>query len=1571
MNIIAKKLMGGGGKTLSFLLGAMIVLCSAQSLWAEDEIVDLGGQTVSKSASDFSAAYKDKIIKNGTVNFSNSPSDSTAGKYTIGNGATVNFAAGPGFNGDWDWNIVDGGVLHQTLKSNGRTLLPYHYGNSKFTLDNGTFITDDGSSSTGAVALNFAMFWNNSSAAKGKDSSVVVVIKNGSTLSVPNGKLRISGGREKESEANNPAKTVKVDFVVTNSTINVKDQIYIGSNISNSKWVTDTANSYVRVVFGPGADITCNNIYAYKSLVPDTEVLFDGATIHKAGGDTNFIGQNAGLSGDIYTIGASGLTIDIPSSQSFTAGSNLSALKGPGGIVKTGAGSITLNSIVSSSTAKAMTFTGPLVVKEGSWTSTRSYAASAFKANGGKLVLSGALSAADVALGATDGGTLTLAGAELTDKTPDLTLASKGTTDYFTRDNAVGTHTLGTLTLGEDAVLDLTGGDIGVDTVSADTLVLSATAAKPVTVKFSDAANIIGGSYTILDISDSGEFSAEVLAKFKLDTNAPEGSALSISGNKLILTVPSKNPATWTGGANDGKFSSVGNWLGNKVPGANDEVVINVDSETSLTCDVALNVKSITFHSLSAKVSINGTGSIVIAESIANGSDARHVIDVPVEFKSADEYAPIDVIGEVDFQDGVKGTAPVNHTTFYGNYILTATSWTISSPITLAENANVAASELTLTLNGNKLLAAKDGSIFSLKKITYTKQGDMFAEYKGELFVGTLYLMTTNRDKSSTVNDAFKGVLHVGAIRAYVSSDYWYWTPEGVVIVGGQGFSSAGGGFCFGKSGENLLLRSSADWGIINDFQNTLHNGYFNFGFPIDARSLDIDTSNYEDRLQGHMVTVSLGTTKESQTDKTLLDGKNGPAAVSAFGAGTFFIKDTCFFTGGFTASNGVIVAVNKNAYPGKGNVTIKDTATLKLAQSSSGTVPVAGTLTMKGGTTLRIPEFTAGVLPLSVGALAFDGVTEESKVALNIESGALVEGYNAIIKAATTLPENAWDNFNVNLNEIVPAGMTPLYVAQGDTLYIVVKGANDAIWTGAGADAKFSTGSNWMGGQIPANGSCVHIAAAGETTLVNDINGFSPSSITFPAGSSAITINGEAITGVVAITNLSMTTSHTINVPVYFVGDIQVKQAAMAEEGDLTKAHITFAGGAHAAEGCAIENGDFTAVYSRCMFGDYYLYPTAENPWSALNQGSGKRNMLGPNSSLYLPYAKNTTELYIGEGSTVTASVVEVTATTSIGHRLCFRNYGELVITNEFVASGTGGKKDEYSAYGAGTGALSVYKIEKATCTRDDGWTFWFSDSNSASHGTYYFGKGGINFGSSKGFFGIGKDADNDEQTVRPWYGDFTIAAGSGNDSKGYDIYVNRDVTFNTDDEKGVGRKITLNARLKFQNTPSFTVAGSGKVLVNSATTKSSAEPPVTVVDTATLALKPGAVLTKNSITVNEGATFEVAQSGTVSIEGTLSPVSGATLAFNFTDRKLAPVLEVATLDNDNTDPNGIIWISISGLRPVGGQHVLTSGGVFGERQIKLLEERQPDWVKSVSCNANGEIVVDIKPIGTRIVVR
>lgn len=1520
------------GKTLSYLLTAVVALM-ATGAWAADEVVNLGGEKISIDADGFSD-YKDKIIQNGTITLSNNPQSASVGKYTIGSGAVVNFAGGPGFDGDWDWNIVDGGIVNQTKESEARMFLPFYYGNCKFTLDNGTFTSQDpGGNSNYGETLNIGVLWNNNDAVSGKNTSVAAVVKNGSTISLPNGALRISGGRKGSSKK---AKTVKVDFAVTDSIIEVKKAIIIGSDLATGYWISDTANSYVRVVFGPGSDLRCDQIYCYKSFVP--EVTFDGATVRRAGdGKTfNFIGQNPGLSGDVYTIAAGGLTIDVPSDRSFEAGPNMSVLKGEGGLTKIGGGSITVNQIVSSSTAKAMTFTGPLVVSNGTWSSSLSYAASAFAVDGANstLALSGALTAAAPDMSVTQGGTLNL------------------------QSSAARKFNLGTLTLGEGATLAVTGNGLGVDEFSSAALVLSATAANKVALAFSDAADILGGTYRIITITGGGSFAPGDEAKFKLDAKAPEGSSLSVSGASLILTVPSKNPATWTGGANDGKFSSAGNWLGNKVPGAEDEVVINVDSEETLECDVALNVKSITFNPSSAKVSINGTGSIVIAESVSNGSDMRHVIGVPVEFKSADVYAPIDVTGEVDFQGGVTGTVPENHTTFYGDYTLKATSWTVSSAITLAENANVAASELTLTLNGNKLLAAKDGSIFSLKQITYTKQGDMFGEYKGELFVETLYLMTTNIDKSSTVNNAFKGVLHVGAIRAYVKSDYWYWTPEGVVIVGGQGFSSAGGGFYFGKSGENLLLRSSADWGIINDYQNTLHNGYFNFGFPIDARSLDIDTSNYEDRQQGHTVTVSLGKTKDSQTDRTLLDGKNGPAAVSAFGAGTFFIKDTCFFTGGFTASNGVTVAVNKNAYPGKGNVTIKDTATLKLAQSSSGTVPVAGTLTMEGGSRLLIPALARDVVPLSAAAVVFDGISADKKVALEIQNADQIgEGIYPILSSASEISDSALDAF-AQEQELEGCALR----LSSDRRMIMLVCGSVNYWVGD-VSTDLTDAGNWLNG-VPGEGESATIACGAETTLtIPEGKTFSPSSIVF-SGGAPVTIEGPGIiSGIVAVTNSSLV-SHTINAPVHFAGDIAVAQNARGYA-TRNESHITFAGGAYAAEGCSI--APWHDGYSYAVFGRYVLANTEESPYAIteykVSSTDDIRFYVAPGSALEVPYAGAFTELDLAEGGVVTNRVVSMPE----GQRLSHKNYGEYVIADEFTVSGSN-KKDGYAGYNAGTGAANVFKIEKATCNKTDGYTFYFAEHGGASCGTYYFGKGGINFGDGKGYFGIGKNADGDAQMIRPWYSDFIIGTGAGN-TDGFDMWMFRSITFNTDDENGVGRKITLNARPRFNNTPSFTVAGSGTVLVNSVASNN-AQPPVTVTDTATLAFKPGASLTTDNITVNSGATLAVAGSGTFALGGGLTLADGACLGFNYSTRN-APVLDLADKNVTLGDNKNIVVkiTSENGKRAFAGKNVLTSGRKFAGVTVTLAPGA-PDWVKGIDV-VDDEIVLDVKPMGTRIIVR
>ena len=330
MKTIIANIVRGGGKTTGFLLAALFAFAFAGAEPAQaDEIVDLGGgEPISASASDFSA-YKDKIIQHGTINLSESPEKVSVGKYTIGSGATVNFAAGPGFNGNWDWNIVDGGSLNQTKTSEGRMLLPFYYGNCKFTMDNGTFTSQDpGGNSNYAETLNFGVIWANDSKVKDQDISVKVVVRNGSTISLPNGSLRVAGGRK---SSNVKVNTLKVDFAITNSTITMAKELQLGSAQSTSTWITDSASSYVNAIFGPGSDITAKQIYAQANPMPS--VTFDGATLRWVQGGNSFIGHTSSI-GDIYTIDAGGLTVDIPSGKSLSCDQNASSLKGEGGITK-------------------------------------------------------------------------------------------------------------------------------------------------------------------------------------------------------------------------------------------------------------------------------------------------------------------------------------------------------------------------------------------------------------------------------------------------------------------------------------------------------------------------------------------------------------------------------------------------------------------------------------------------------------------------------------------------------------------------------------------------------------------------------------------------------------------------------------------------------------------------------------------------------------------------------------------------------------------------------------------------------------------------------------------------------------------------------------------------------------------------------------------------------------------------------------------------------------------------------------------------------------------------------------
>ena len=175
-------------------------------------------------------------------------------------------------------------------------------------------------------------------------------------------------------------------------------------------------------------------------------------------------------------------------------------------------------------------------------------------------------------------------------------------------------------------------------------------------------------------------------------------------------------------------------------------------------------------------------------------------------------------------------------------------------------------------------------------------------------------------------------------------------------------------------------------------------------------------------------------------------------------------------------------------------------------------------------------------------------------------------------------------------------------------------------------------------------------------------------------------------------------------------------------------------------------------------------------------------------------------------------------------------------------------------------------------------------------------------------------------------------------------------------------------------------TISGTGRVVANYdiddlTSTASSKIQPFVVTNSATFAIMPGADIGSGAVTVESGATLEVAQSGTVTLGGDLTLKEGAKLGFNYTTRD-EPVLDLTgktvTFDEGETTNVTVKISADTGKRAKGGANVLTSsGGQFSGVTVSLDETNKPDWAMGVSVNENGEIVLDVKPFGTIIFVR
>ena len=526
---------------------------------------------------------------------------------------------------------------------------------------------------------------------------------------------------------------------------------------------------------------------------------------------------------------------------------------------------------------------------------------------------------------------------------------------------------------------------------------------------------------------------------------------------------------------------------------------------------------------------------------------------------------------------------------------------------------------------------------------------------------------------------------------------------------------------------------------------------------------------------------------------------------------------------------------------------------------------------------------------------------------------------------------------------------------------YYKLDGIQDPYWIG-GPTGNLGDGANWSTGTVPQGGNC-YIGIGDQSATLTSSASFRPDSITFTEGSKPVTINGsDDIAGIAVVTNLSAV-NHTINVPVRFAGKIRVKQGAMAWL-TRTSPQVVFAGGAY---GTSIDTS-----YSRFVSGHYIL--SDETVPLVANSGyDSSRYGILAGSSLTVPCSENLTHLLNGAGGDTeeTGGAFTTGVYRVLGENVCRYNQGrsaEFVVTNELFMTLSANK---YLAFRKADG---WFKFEKVTVGASSGnYTFYFANAGNSAYGTAYYydkyvrvGAGGLNFEdglANNPVFQFGRH-NSDTVTISPWHGDFAIGTKGRSDKP--DVMFGCKTIFDTTDEDGIGRTITINALCASNKV--VNVTGNGTVVVNNrANTCSGA---VTVSGTATLALNAGCPFGTGAVTVTN-ATLKANSSGTVAFANSVVCQANTTLAFHFTEKRAAPCLAFNAGATGNTMPAALnVRITADDeLRLVGGRYTLTTGYDFTATELTFVDP--PEWIKYFGKDESGNIVLDVKSNGMMVIVK
>ena len=376
----------------------------------------------------------------------------------------------------------------------------------------------------------------------------------------------------------------------------------------------------------------------------------------------------------------------------------------------------------------------------------------------------------------------------------------------------------------------------------------------------------------------------------------------------------------------------------------------------------------------------------------------------------------------------------------------------------------------------------------------------------------------------------------------------------------------------------------------------------------------------------------------------------------------------------------------------------------------------------------------------------------------------------------------------------------------------------------------------------------------------------------------------------------------------------------------------------------------------------DTTLIADAGRTFGAVTMGTG---VITFTNSLAATSFSDTSKVAVGADSTVTL-VGDLVFATNVTACVChsIAAGGLLAVTGDIIATAEQtGYVIPCDGMDSIAGTISCRGIVNNASHND---YFYLVRAKSNTLATWLVGENGIS-GTKR--FKIGNY--NNSQANITAATNFTVSA---------DIVQYRNLTFDT-----AGYTIALGTDTSAKSggilggaaSGMTTVTGAGRVVVNYnvndlSASVSSRTNAFTVATGATLALNPGANIGFGALAVQDNATLEI-PSGTNTF-GNVTLADGAVLGFCFTARRNPPVL--ALYDGATATVQGAVTVRMSSVCdwPRSGATLLTTCGGFEDADLTLSTVGDAvRWAKPdrLSVNADGNIVLDVKPMGTAIIFR